>query len=144
MRAQAPGGAGDEGFFAVKREISHALAIECFLLEQHITHGKRLSFLSLKILQNIILKKFGELKMPVSKIEKIKSGIVMKTADVAKTGKNKGKYVCFPRGQNVFSVTFSSLEDAAKYLRSNPKSGIRMNPGFGKVVDDIYIDGIAR
>lgn len=59
--------------------------------------------------------------------------------------KKDGKYICYPPGQTLgqFAITFDNLDDVAEYLLDNLQSSVRMNPNWDRVVDDIYIDGIA-
>jgi len=45
-------------------------------------------------------------------------------------------------GGNKRPLTFSTLDDVADFLRSKPGSGVRMNPGWGKIIDNIFIEGI--
>ncbi|BAU38717.1 hypothetical protein APT_01635 [Acetobacter pasteurianus NBRC 101655] len=80
--------------------------------------------------------------MPVKRIEKIEGGVVTKRAEV----NAKGFYVCLPFGCNLLrdAKLFRNLDDVAKYLRANPKAGVRMNPGWGKISEDIFIDGLPR
>jgi hypothetical protein len=78
--------------------------------------------------------------MPVSRIEYIKGGRVIKRAERYKNG----KYRCHPDGQNKEEFWFSTLDEVAEFLRAHPGSGVRMKPGYGKISKHIYIDGIAR
>ncbi|GAP23403.1 hypothetical protein GLF_0285 [Gluconobacter frateurii NBRC 101659] len=78
--------------------------------------------------------------MSVSRIERIVGGVVKQTA----TTNKEGKYQCHPFGSNISKIYFSSLDDVAKYLKSNPDSGVRMNPGWSKISKNIFIDGIKR
>lgn len=78
--------------------------------------------------------------MPVGRIEQIKAGRVTKRAE----RNSEGVYVCFPHAQNTGPIKFTSLDDAADYLRTSPGSGIRMEPGRGKISVDVYIDGLPR
>ena len=78
--------------------------------------------------------------MPVSRIERIKDGTVLGRAEPGKDG----KYRCLPDGSNKRPFAFSTLDEVADFLRANPGSGVRMNPGWGKIVDNIFIDGIPR
>jgi hypothetical protein len=41
-------------------------------------------------------------------------------------------------------IQFDNLDDVAEFLRANPGSGVRMAPGFSKIVKNIYIDGFPR
>jgi hypothetical protein len=38
----------------------------------------------------------------------------------------------------------STLEDVARFLRTNPRGGVRMTPGGSKIVENIFIDGVPR
>jgi len=78
--------------------------------------------------------------MPVTRIEKIVSGVVIQCAEPNKDG----LYECHEFGSNVSPVKFASLNQVADYLRSNPGSGVRMNPGWSKISKNIYIDGVLR
>lgn len=78
--------------------------------------------------------------MPVSRIEKITAGVVVQWAEQG----SDGYYQCHPFGSNVESEKFSSLDEAANFLRKNLKSGVRMNPGWAKISKNIYIDGTPR
>ncbi len=77
--------------------------------------------------------------MSVSRIEKIEAGVVVQRAEPAA---RTGKFVCHPDGQNKQRVEFVSLDDVAGYLRANPGAGVRMNPGWSKVSEKIYVDGV--
>lgn len=78
--------------------------------------------------------------MPVSRIEQIVGGKVMKRVVPSKTG----KFRCFPKGMNTDPVWFTTLDEVADYLRTNLHSGVRMQPGDSKIVDHIHIDGLPR
>jgi hypothetical protein len=80
----------------------------------------------------------------VTRIEKIVGGLVVQRAAVAKRGMHKGKYVCHPQGSNMAKIAFVTLDDVADFLRTNPGSGVRMDPGSSKVVEFIHIDGHPR
>lgn len=73
-------------------------------------------------------------------IERIKSGVVCGTPKLYPGG----KYHCFIRGKNVDPIGFSTLEEVAEFLRANPRGGVCMDPGDGKIVDNIYIDKVPR
>lgn len=77
----------------------------------------------------------------VSKIEKIENG---KVVQVAEPQKSDGKYYCHLQGQTMFPSTFTSLDDAAEFLKKNKRSRVRMNPGWSLIVDHIHIDGVPR
>jgi hypothetical protein len=78
--------------------------------------------------------------MSISRIEKIVSGTVTHTVE---RSKRSGNYVCLSVGSNMIKSEFADLEQVADYLRSNPGSGVRMNPGWSKIVNNIHIDGTA-
>lgn len=79
--------------------------------------------------------------MSVERIEKIVAGAVAQRAE----RRDKDKlYVCLSPGMNVGPITFSSLDQVADYLRSNPQAGVRMNPGWAKVSECVFIDGLPR
>jgi hypothetical protein len=44
----------------------------------------------------------------------------------------------------VDAVEFGSLDHVKEFSRANPGSGVRMEPGWSKIVDHIYIDGMPR
>ena len=78
--------------------------------------------------------------MPVARIEKIVGGTIVQRAEPNRDG----LYECYPFGSNVSSIKFHSLDDVAAYLRSHPRSGVRMNPNWSKISKDIFIDGVPR
>jgi hypothetical protein len=53
-----------------------------------------------------------------------------------------GVYKCFPKSENERRLAreFTSLEDAAAFLCSNPTWGIRMQPGSAIIYRDIVIE----
>lgn len=77
--------------------------------------------------------------MPVRSIQYIKPGTSPRNAIADKSG----LYRCHPFGSNVDPVYFTTLDDAASYLRTHRRAGIRVEPD-SKVVKHIYIDGIPR
>lgn len=79
--------------------------------------------------------------MPIGRIEKIKSGVVVQKAE---PHSKDGHFWCHTYGSNIDPIRLSSLDEVAEYLRDNPKSGVRMNPGWSKISEDIFIDGAAR
>jgi hypothetical protein len=79
--------------------------------------------------------------MPVARIEKFERGVAVQRAEPAS---NDGKYRCFVAGRNTDPVLLTTLDQVADFLRSNPRSGVRMNPGWGLIRDDIHIDGSPR
>ena len=78
--------------------------------------------------------------MSVERIEKILRGIVVQRAERNK----EGFYVCHAFGTNVAAKNFSSLDEVADYLRGNPGSGVRMDPGWSKISEDVFIDSVPR
>lgn len=78
--------------------------------------------------------------MPVIRIEKIVSGRVVQKAE----RNEDGLYVCHAFGSNIDPLMFSSLDEVADYLRTNPRSGVRMNPGWSKISRFVFIDGLPR
>jgi hypothetical protein len=80
----------------------------------------------------------------VTRIEKIVGSLVVQRAAVAKREMHKGKYVSYPQGSNMDKIPFLTLDDVADFLRTNPGSWVRMDPGSSKVVEFIYIDGHPR
>lgn len=77
--------------------------------------------------------------MPIARVERIIGGIVQGRAERG----SDGRFVCHELGSNVNPVALPTLEDVADYLRANPSSGVRMNPGWVKIVRNIYIDGVS-
>ena len=75
-----------------------------------------------------------------TKIERIVGGVVKGEAKLYPSG----KYRCHPAGQNIETTWFTSLADVAAFLRADPRNGVRMTPDGNKIVDNIYIDGVAR
>jgi hypothetical protein len=76
--------------------------------------------------------------MSIARIERIVGGVIKGTAEPAK---EDGKYHCHAFGSNVAPVPFSTLEEVATYLRINKGAGVRMNPGWGKISENIFVDG---
>lgn len=76
--------------------------------------------------------------MPVARIERVIGGIV--TGRVERG--SDGLFACHDFGSNVTPTRLSSLDDVADFLRSRPRSGVRMNPGWGRITRNIYIDGV--
>jgi hypothetical protein len=37
-----------------------------------------------------------------------------------------------------------NLDDVARFLKANPRGGVRMTPDGSKIVENIFIDGVAR
>ena len=75
--------------------------------------------------------------MPIGRIERIVAGTVKGTAEPS-----NGKYHCHYFGSNIDPETFSTLDEVADFLRRNKKAGVRMNPGFGKISENIFVDGL--
>lgn len=80
--------------------------------------------------------------MPVTRIEKVVGGVTVQSAEPKRREPFKGYYVCHYCGSNMDGEAFKTLDEAAAFLKSNPGSGIRMRPGWSKVVDHIEIDGV--
>ncbi|MES4992406.1 hypothetical protein ACTJJ7_11370 [Phyllobacterium sp. 22229] len=76
--------------------------------------------------------------MPVTRIERIIAGALKSRVERG----SDGFYACHQFGSNVAPVTLSTLDEVADFLRANPHSGARMNPGWVKIVRNIYIDGV--
>lgn len=75
----------------------------------------------------------------MSRIERIIGGVVKGTAEPSK---DDGKYHCHVFGSNIDPERFDNLDDVADFLRRNARSGVRMNPGWGKISRNVYIDGV--
>lgn len=76
--------------------------------------------------------------MPVARIERVDGGIV--TGRVERG--SDGLFACHEFGSNVAPTRLASLDDVADFLRSRPRSGVRMNPGWVRITKNIYIDGV--
>lgn len=76
--------------------------------------------------------------MSVTRIERIVGGSVIGRVECGSDSNYAGHHF----GSNVDSVPFSSLDDVADFLRSHPRSGVRMNPDWKKISRNIYIDGV--
>lgn len=74
------------------------------------------------------------------RIERVIRGVVRGTPKLHANG----KYKCLVFGKNVEPVEVSTLEEVAEFLRANPRGGVRMEPGDGKVSKNIFIDGKPR
>jgi hypothetical protein len=79
-----------------------------------------------------------EHKLSIGRIERIVGGTVKGTAEPSK---EDGKYHCHFFGSNIDPETFSTLNEVADFLRHNKGAGVRMNPGWGKISKNIFIDG---
>lgn len=78
--------------------------------------------------------------MSVKRIERIVGTAVLGRVEPA----SDGKYRCLLKGSNMDPVAFSTLDEVADFLRMNPHGGVRMNPGWSKIVENIHIDGRPR
>ena len=78
--------------------------------------------------------------MPPLKIEHIVLGKVLGTPKVH----GDGAYRCFFEGTNMSPEKPVTLEEVARFLRANPRGGVRMSPSDSRIVEDIYINGILR
>jgi hypothetical protein len=78
--------------------------------------------------------------MPVGRIERVIDGKRLGKAEP----NSSGKYICHLDGSNKHPTEFSTLDDVADFLRKNPNGGVRMNPGWKKIVRNILIDGLPR
>ena len=78
--------------------------------------------------------------MPMPRIERIVGGVVK---GVPRKYAN-GLYRCHAAGQNMADEWFATLEEVADFLRKNPLGGVRMTPGYGKISENIFIDGSPR
>ena len=79
--------------------------------------------------------------MPVSNIEQVRGGKVIHSAEPSK---KTGRYACHYFGSNVDPVELATLDEVAEFLCKYPRSGVRMNPGWSKITDCVFIDGIPR
>jgi hypothetical protein len=75
--------------------------------------------------------------VPVARIERIVSGVV--TGRVERG--SDGFFACHDFGSNVSATPLASLNDVADFLRSHPRSGVRMNPQWKRITRNIYVDG---
>jgi hypothetical protein len=76
--------------------------------------------------------------MPVARIERVIGGLVTAWAEPG----SDGYFACHHFGSNVHPAHLSSLDEVADFLRSHLGSGVRMNPGWVKIVRNIHIDGV--
>ncbi len=76
--------------------------------------------------------------MPVTRIERVVAGSV--TGRVERG--SDGHFACHDFGSNVTPTRLATLDEVADFLRSRPGSGVRMNPGWGRITKNIYIDGV--
>ena len=76
--------------------------------------------------------------MPVTRIERIVGGRV---AGRVERGSD-GLFACHDFGSNVTPTRLATLDEVADFLRSRPRSGVRMNPGWSRIITNIYIDGV--
>lgn len=76
--------------------------------------------------------------MAIARIERIVGGSV--TGRVERG--SDGLFACHDFGSNVTPARLATLDDVADFLRSRPRSGVRMNPGWGRITRNLYIDGV--
>lgn len=76
--------------------------------------------------------------MPVTRIERIVGGRV--TGPVERG--SDGLFACHDFGSNVTPTRLATLDEVADFLRSRPRTGVRMNPGWSRIITNIYIDGV--
>jgi hypothetical protein len=76
--------------------------------------------------------------VPISRIERVVGGVV--TGRVERD--SDGFFACHDFGSNVDPTRLASLDDVAYFLRSRPRSGVRMNPEWKRITRNIYIDGV--
>lgn len=76
--------------------------------------------------------------MPVARIERVVRGSV--TGRVERG--SDGLFACHDFGSNMTPTRLATLDEVADFLRSRPGSGVRMNPGWGRITRNIYIDGV--
>jgi hypothetical protein len=76
--------------------------------------------------------------MAVARIELIVGGTV--TGRVERS--SDGLFACHDFGSNVTPTRVATLDDVADFPRSRPRSGVRMNPGWGRIARNLYIDGV--
>lgn len=81
---------------------------------------------------------YEEVALPVARIERIMSGIIVAAAMPAADG----RYACHKFGSNVDPVRLGSLDEVADFLRANPKSSVRMKPSWTRISRNLYIDGV--
>lgn len=78
--------------------------------------------------------------MSVDRIERVLHGVAVQRAEPNRLG----FYQCHPAGSNESPVQFGTLEEVADFLRRIPRSGVRMRPGWSKISENIFIDGVPR
>lgn len=76
--------------------------------------------------------------MPVARIERIIGGIVRGRVERG----SDGFFACHAFGSNVNAISLASLDDVADFLRSHPRSGVRMNPQWKRITKNVHIDGV--
>lgn len=76
--------------------------------------------------------------MPVKRIERVVAGTVIGRAERGADG----LFACHEFGSNVAPVRMATMDDVASYLRTHSGSGVRMNPGWRKITENIYVDGV--
>lgn len=76
--------------------------------------------------------------MPVARIERIAAGTVTGRVEPGA----EGHFACHDFGSNVIPTRLATLDEVADLLRSRPGSGVRMNPGWGRMTRNLHIDGV--
>ena len=76
--------------------------------------------------------------MSVARIERIVGGVALGRVERG----SDGFFTCHEFGSNVNAIALTSLDDVADFLRSHPRSGVRMNPQWKRITRNIYIDGV--
>jgi len=76
--------------------------------------------------------------VPIARIERIIGGSV---AGRVERGSDR-LFACHDFGSNVTPTRLATLDEVADFLRSRPRSGVRMNPGWDRITKNIYIDGV--
>ncbi|MCV0398186.1 MAG: hypothetical protein K5872_11325 [Rhizobiaceae bacterium] len=56
-------------------------------------------------------------------------------------GGSGGFFACHAFRSNVDATPLISLDDVADFLRTHPRSGVRMNPQWKRLTRNIYIEG---
>ena len=67
--------------------------------------------------------------MPVARIERIIAGVVRGRVERG----SGGFFACHAFGSNVDATPLASLDDVADFLRTHPRSGVRMNPQWRRM-----------
>lgn len=76
--------------------------------------------------------------MPVARIERIIAGVVRGRVERG----SGGFFACHAFGSNVDATLLASLDDVADFLRTHPRSGVRMNPQWKRITRNIHIDSV--